>query len=473
MDPKGADASAWPLKADGLPARAGLAPRPNLARRLRALAGHELTLGIVGTLVLKVVGACLAFTMFSLAARAMGEVEFGHFVTWFSIASIAQTIAVFGQEMLILRNWNEFSTARRWGHARGALIFGASIASGLPTLIGLAVVAGEAAAGNVRLALALGLFILLGTAVMFSTHVTRTLVGIWQSDGVRELVWRVIVVGFLAMAVLRGWPVDGVTFFRTAIIGFVIVLLWQGFQIRRALPEEVRRATAVYDVRAWLPRSGRLWAAAVLEALSQYLEVIVVSFLLDPVAAGAYFVASRLANAFAMASDALYSFGTRRLPPLYYARDHARLDQTLRFMATIILLALVAGFAVVLAESDLLLGLFGTAYVGQHWTLVILCAGTASIAAAGPAGAMLMLSGNESRYTLLVAASVTLRALGLVLLAPVFGIMGAAMATSATLMLLAIALAFECRRLTGLDTSVFRLLRRSRPGVTGSAGEAR
>jgi O-antigen/teichoic acid export membrane protein len=456
MDKSDAAPAGWPPT----PAEPVRPARGRLARRAATIAGHELTRGIIGTMSIKLIGAALAFLMFSLAARAMGETEFGRFVTWFSAASIAATVSVFGQEMLILRSWSEYVTSGRFSLAHGALKFGLSVAGGLSLLVGFVIVAAEILAGDTYLAAAVGLFIVVSTVLMFSTHVTRALVGIWQADGFRELTWRIVTIACLAVVIFRGETTNGAFFFTAAVAGLLIALAYQVVCIRRAMPAAVIEATPAYDLKGWLPRSARLWAAAVIEAVSQYFEVVLIAFLLDPVAAGAYFVASRLSNAFAMAADGLYSFGTRRLPPLYYARDVVQLDQTLRFMAGVMGLAVAAGLTIVFFGSDILLGLFGSAYVEERGLLILLCIGTATFAAAGPAGAVLMLTGHEGRYTLIVTTGVALRMVGLLIFAPIFGILGAAAVTATVFVVLAVVLVAECRRLTGLDTSVMIFLRR-------------
>src|SRR5260370_225806 len=81
----------------------------------------------------------------------------------------------------------------------------------------------------------------------------------------------------------------------------------------------------VRSTLVWL----RFWLASILEASSQYFDVVVVYWLLDRAAAGIYFAASRLANVFAMLLSALNSFAFRRLPALYFAGARAEIDRNL------------------------------------------------------------------------------------------------------------------------------------------------
>ena len=127
-----------------------------------------------------------------------------------------------------------------------------------------------------------------------------------------------------------------------------------------------------------------------LEASSQYFDVVVVYWLLDPAAAGIYFAASRLANVFAMLLSALNSFANRRLPALYFAGARAEIDRGLILMAEVSAICVAVGLMMFSFGSTELLGLFGASFVTHRWTLIVLAIGTAVQTAGGPAAAILL-----------------------------------------------------------------------------------
>lgn len=195
-----------------------------------------------------------------------------------------------------------------------------------------------------------------------------------------------------------------------------------------------------------------------LEAVNQYLDVIIISYLLSPAVAGAYFVTTRLANIFATVSDSMHMFSTRHIPGLYYRRQFSELNSLLNSVAIITLAVTVCGLAFVLVTGQFLLGIFNEEYVAYYPALALLCIGTAAVAAAGPSGSILMLTGHEGSYLRIVALSVLLRAIGFFALIPVFGIIGAVLATTISFILMTAMLRHSAKRLTGLDGSVFRLM---------------
>jgi O-antigen/teichoic acid export membrane protein len=221
----------------------------------------------------------------------------------------------------------------------------------------------------------------------------------------------------------------------------------------------LRKVPARSDTSRWTWSALRFWLASILEAANQYFDVILVYWMLDPATAGVYFAASRLANIFAMLSAALYTFAARRLPSLFFGKNHREFERTLQLMAEVTALCVISGVPLIWIGAPYLLGLFGPHFALQKWVLIVLSAGTAFQAAGGPAAAILQLTGHEGKYVPVVAANVVLRLLGFVVLIPWLGVLGAAISATASLALATIALNVLCRRLTRVDPSILVLAR--------------
>ena len=143
-------------------------------------------------------------------------------------------------------------------------------------------------------------------------------------------------------------------------------------------------------------------------------------WLLDPASAGAYFIASRLANMFATVLSAVHNYATRRIPALYFSGRFDELSHILKLMAEVVLLCILAGILVIGFGAETILGAFGPAFAAQKWTLIILTMGTVIYAAGGPAAAVLMIAGHGGRYPWVVAANMILRFTGFSVLIPLF-----------------------------------------------------
>ena len=426
--------------------------------------------GLFGTMVLKAGSAVISFALFSLAAHAAGEVEFGRFSILFSILSILAIVAASGQEMQVVRSWSEYLAVDRPGFALGAIRYGWMVSSAgvLLVCLGFWIVYSldldfftETINGGSWTVFASMAYLAGNCLALYSSHVTRASVSIKMADGYYEFTWRALAVVFLSVCLFVGRPVNATEILTVFALGLVLVIVTQVYVVAGSIKRQIGQVTAQYDVRQWTPRSVRLWLASIMEASNQHLEVFLIGMLLDPVSAGAYFVAARLANAFGLATSGFNTFGTRRVPGLYYARKTSELKHALNMMAGMSLLIVVVGLSAVVVGGDYMLMLFGRSYADYYWVFLLLAIGTGLTAANGAAPAFLMLTGHEGRYVSIVTSSLVLRVIGFFVVIPHFGIMGAAAVSGAVMIGMALLNNYFCRKLTGMDPSVLRFVSES------------
>lgn len=438
--------------------------------RAKGILVNNVAQGIIGTMLLKVASAVIAFALFSFATNAAGAEEFGTFSIFFSIASLLSIVAAGGQELQIVRSWSEYLAQGRKDKALGALHYGWIVSLSGVVIVSILVTGFLLydaewnplhIDGNYWLIAATIAFLATNTLSLYSSHAARAIVGIKLGDAHYELTWRGIAIAFLAVCLILGYEVKTEEILGVFALGLLVVIATQVYFVRRNVQDVVGEAKPAYDNREWAPRSARLWLASIMEAANQHLEVLLIGVLLDPVAAGAYFVASRLSNAFALAAGGIITFGTRRVPSLYFGRKIAELKHTLNLMATMSLIIVVGGLGMVLVAGDYLLLIFGRAYVEYYDVFLILSVGTALTAANGPAPSFLMLTGHEGLYMKLVTTALLYRVAGFLLAVPAFGIVGAAGVTAFLMVVMAVILNVMSRRLTGMDSSILRLIHES------------
>jgi O-antigen/teichoic acid export membrane protein len=433
-----------------------------VGRRLQGDVAHALS----GSIAIQIAAGVAGFVMLSLAARMMPAAEFGHLAMWLSITQMGSVVAMAGQEMFILRSLNQYMVAGQPELARGALGFSLAIIAALPLAVGAGVflighfVLHESAA----LMLAAAVYLLGNCYIGFGGHLARYVVGILLGEGTRELFWKSLTVLVLLLLLRGRATIDALEFLLIACASLAVAVAVQATATVRSFPSAIRTAVPERRTREWTAASVRLWITSVLETLNQYFDVLVIYLLLDAPSAGIYFVATRIANAFGTLLSASHVLATRRMPQLYFSGRTEELNRVFVSMAEVILLCVVGGMAVVVFGAEFLLGFFGPAFATQHWTLIVLVAGTAIYAAGGPAPAVLLIAGHEGKYPFILALNIVLRLAGFALLIPSFGLMGAAAAATGSLLITAVVLNVLCRRWTGIDPSVLGIvgaLRRS------------
>jgi O-antigen/teichoic acid export membrane protein len=293
----------------------------------------------------------------------------------------------------------------------------------------------------------------------FNGMFTLVAVGLRASELSREVFYRfAVVVVILAHAAmhLQFTPTD---FFFSLAAALFAALIYQGWRVSRSVPEEVKRATPQFKIATWRRRSIGMWLSSLLDTSSQFLDVIVVGFVIGPTGAAFYFSATRITNVFAMIAGGITNYATGHISKLFHVDAKEELQGVLKSLAIISTLLGVGAFLTIVIFGKFVLSLYGPAYVEMYPALIVLALGTLFTALAGPAPYLLLLTGHERVYPRIMGAGVLLK-LGLIaILGPWFGVMGAAIAASTSTALTAIALVAACRRTTKLDPSSATALR--------------
>jgi O-antigen/teichoic acid export membrane protein len=309
-------------------------------------------------------------------------------------------------------------------------------------------------AESLPLMLAACAFLLCHALLQFSGQFTRVAAGLIIGEGPRELLWRLVVVLAIAAHHVMNIGFGATEFFLVAAAALTFAIAVQVVQVARVIPAAVRQATPEFDIRAWVPRSFKMWLSALMDTTSQYLEVVAVGFVLGPKAAGFYFVATRITNVFAMITGSISVYATPQISKLFHSNARPELQRILRLLAVISAILVGATLLLIFVAGKLLLWMFGAAYVSIYPALVVLAIGASIGALVGPAAHVLLLTGHEGAYPRIMASGLMVRFVMIVVLGHMFGLMGAVVATSVSMVFIALALILACRRLVGLDPSL-------------------
>ncbi len=432
-----------------------------LVSTVLALRNNSAVRGMTGTFALRAITTILNLTLISIAARLLGKHDFGNYSILFSAAGLFSVIATFGQQIFLMRSWSEYSSAGQQELLKGAMTFSALACLAGSTLVAIPFYIWFAAEHDTLLAVSVTLYLVSLSAMLTSSHLVRTAIGVGIGDGFSYLLIVVPGIVYLLVCATLGLEVDIARIFLSMSAGGSLAVLVHMLLMRRRTQlrfPRISHAEMAFDLRAWSSRSLKLWISNGLEASNQYADVVIIGFLMSPTIAGAYFVTTRIANAFAMATGAIYMFSTRHIPNLYYRQQHRQLDTLLDSVAAATLGVIVAGLLVIFGLGHWILAAFSADYVGYYGALGLLSIGTAAVAAAGPSGSILMLTGHEGRYLAIIGCTVLARSVGFFVLIPFFGILGAVVATTISFVWMALMLRSSARNAAGIDGSVLRLM---------------
>ena len=264
----------------------------------------------------------------------------------------------------------------------------------------------------------------------------------------------------MAFAHVSGLPTDAVTAVFAAIVACWAATMVQTLMVQQRLDTEIPKGPRAYAFGFWIKSSFPLLVLYASELVVQNTDVLILSAHLPPETVGMYFAAAKTmalvmfvhyAVGSAVAKDiALLHVRGDREALVAYTRDAVRWTFWPSLFAAVGILAL----------GKPLLWLFSPNFTQAYPVMVILGLGFLVRASVGPSEFLLNALGEQkSCAQVAVTAAAVDIALNLLLI-PLFGILGAATATSLALVLSALLYARVARQRTGLDISILQLLRR-------------
>jgi len=401
---------------------------------------QQLLQGGFGSFTAQAAEVVLGLLLAVLLARLLGVSGYGVYAFVFAVVSLISMPARMGLPPLVVRETARGETSGDWETVRGVWCWSNAIALGLSLLV---VAAGTLAASlgwiqeqPLRDTLLLGIWLvpLLALSAIRSAclrGLRHVLAGILPAQVLRP--------GLMAILLLMVMLLPGIAISPAGAMGLMLVsslaaLLLAAGLLRHYRPRAVVRARPRIQGQAWFRAAWPMGLTQGLQRLNRYTDVILLGLLAAAMDVGVYRVGAQGALLVSLGLTAwnmtLAPFVTR----LHAAGDQQRLQKLAQRTAQAALgIGLLVGALFALYGEWLLVTLFGPDFREAYWPLLILACGQLANAGFGPTGLLLNMTGHERDVTRVVAVAAGLNvALNLALI-PMFGAVGAALATSVSL----------------------------------------
>ena len=199
---------------------------------------------------------------------------------------------------------------------------------------------------------------------------------------------------------------------------------------KRATPPQVISSTPAYDGRLWRTTSaGLLWVSVANYVLSQQISVLVVGSYLGTTDGGLYAVASQVASLIALAGHAIGYVALPYISEFHEKGEVSRLESLVQWTILVNLVAGLAAWGGLAVLGHTILGWFGEEFEAGTTVLMILAAQNlliGSFLAVG--GFVLTLTGHHNRAGVISVSSAIISLILIVVLTPLFGAAGTAVA---------------------------------------------
>jgi O-antigen/teichoic acid export membrane protein len=416
----------------------------------------------------RIFGAALAYVMQVLLARLMGGHEYGIYVVVWTFVVVLGIFSPLGFSSSVLRLIPEYRATGDEDRL-SALLAGSRAAGGLAAtvlaLAGIAVVhlAGDLVASYYVLPLVLGAVCLpMFTIGSIQDGIARahdwTLLAMLPT-----FIWRplAILLGMI-VAVLAGAPATATSACLVTIAATWSVTLIQGLVVARKLARlrgaapRRRPGRTAFAFGTWLRLSLPILFVEGFFQLITSADVVMVSFFLPPDQVAIYFAASKTPALAHFVYFAVRSATAHRFSRLHHAGERQELARLVDAAARWTFWPTLALAGVLALAGPFLLALFGPGFQSGYPVILILLVGVLARAAVGPVDALLTMADQQAACARVYMAAFALNvALNLALI-PMFGILGAAVATASAMVFEALALACQARWRLGVDPLVWR-----------------
>lgn len=392
----------------------------------------------------RVFSAGLLYISQIVLARWMGGFDYGIYVFVWTWVLILGGTAHAGLSTAAIRLAPEYREGNKFELLRG-LIRGTRLASlAMGTVVMLAGVAGVyALQSHIENHFILPLYLGLVCIPLFA--LTDMQDGIGRGSGwmsvalVPPYVLRpLLLLATMVAANVYGQPMTATTAVAAAIVATWATGIIQFFAINRRIASAIPAGPRSYNFKFWLKTSLPLVLISACELALQNTDVLVISRFMSPTDVGIYFAAGKTMALIMFVHYAVGSAVAHKFAALNARGDKEGLRSFVKDAVNWTFWPSLAGAIVILALGKPLLWLFGPQFDTGYPVMCILVVGFLFRSSMGPAEYLLNMLGEQALCaTVLVAAAVLNVALNFALV-PSFGLIGAATATSLSLVMAAL-----------------------------------
>lgn len=232
-------------------------------------------------------------------------------------------------------------------------------------------------------------------------------------------------------------PMDATTAAGAAILATWASGLVQTVIINRRVEAHIPPGPRAYEFRTWFAASLPMLVILGCELLLQNTDILVISRFMTPTDVGIYFAAGKTMSLIMFVHYAVGSAVANRFAALHARGDRDGLRAFVKDAVNWTFWPSLAGAVVILALGKPLLWLFGPQFESGYPVMCILVVGFLFRSSMGPAEYLLNMLGEQTLCATVLFASAVLNVALNFALVPQFGLVGAACATSISLMMAA------------------------------------
>jgi O-antigen/teichoic acid export membrane protein len=425
---------------------------------------RRMLLSASATAILQGGSGAMAFVLAVVLARFLGSGGYGIYALAFAWSTLLMVPAILGLNTFLVRGIAVYEVKEQWSLMKGLLFRTNQLVLITSTTVGMcgALIAITWLSPSFRGPFCVAMLLVPLTALTLLRQGAMQAFGRVVSGQLPEFLIRPLLIIVVVVALQLVGRLTPMTALAANVTGVAVAFLVGVLLLRRALPVALRSVRPEFVTREWLRASlpmmliGGVWMA------NNYIATLMVGTLDGARAAGVYSVVQKGAEVIILVLIATNMPLAPAIARLHARKDWQGLEHTTEHMARATLLVSTPVAVAFMVFPHIYLGLFGASFQTGATGLVIVALGQLINAAAGPAGNVLVMTGQERIAVRGVVAGLVANVVLAIVLVPPLGITGGAIAFAASLLLWNTALVVLARRHVGVNVTAFRRFAMSR-----------
>ncbi|MCC5669933.1 oligosaccharide flippase family protein [Nostoc sp. CHAB 5784] len=384
-------------------------------------------------LVFIVSGHVITYVVQLLLARLMGAAEYGTYQYVINLSLILAVLGELGLPSAVLRFIPQYLVTKDWallsGVIRGSwqLTLLASLAMfGLGTVVVLGLKTYQEWAYLTPMLVSLWLVPLLAL-VHLQSEIARAFLDIVLTYVPFRVCWPLLMITG-ALLLQQHYRLTSVAVTGIAGLALLTVIMFQMRLLQRRLAV-ISHSHPVYALRKWLRVSFPLLLSTVFLAILDQIDIVMLGIWLKPEVIGLYSAAAKTALWVSVSLEAVNTVAAPAIAALYTQGNREELQRLLYTVAHLIFWPSLTIAIGLIMFARPILGLFGPEFVVVRWELTFLALGHLVSSAVGSVNYLMNMTGHQNQSTFVLGWSALFNIVLNAVCIPLFGTVGAALAT--------------------------------------------
>lgn len=420
----------------------------------------ELLRGGGGVVVLKCLNIILALTSGVFLARVLGPKHLGEYTFALTVIIMMSLPIKAGVNTLLVREVSKNQMMHKWGLIRGLLRVANTFCFFYSVLVALSV----------------AIYIYVQTESFFSVKYDIFLWGILllplfafegiRAGALRGLRWVVssqlpeqlilplsMIMLLFVFDFVLGFQITSTNAIQFHVISAFLAFLIGAYLLSRAIPNEVKTAKPYYTTSLWGKSLLPLTLFVGLKTLDSQISIVILGFIGTSEEVGLLRVATTGASLVTIGLIGINMAFAPQISRLYQAGEIEKLQRIIKLSTrAVAAISFPVAFVLIVWGEEIVLIVFGEEYIAASTALAILCLGQLVNASSGSVAMILNMTNNDKKTLPGALIALILNCILSVFLIPLFGVSGAAISFSISLIVWNVILVVAVKKTTGLNT---------------------